>query len=591
MIGTREKGMSSVLVRRGCRTLLLSVVFAAMFVCTASAHAKSREPRIGYPESEFKRLDTFEGHSLDKADKLFAKNDYRQAAASYETFLQEFPDSRATPYVILQKGRCFQKGNKRNAAIKIYTEVLDFFPNRVDYAAPAIFFIGQSHWENGDIDKALRVWTRMAKDKGYRKHALAAGALNKLADGLCRKKRGGDALPFYRQVAVDFRRTNARESRHAMDRAVAMYLRGLNEPALRTFYRDVAGFDQRPWPVKGDPLKHRGYWDQVVRAVQTHGKFGTDKKQEHDQYFSYWAGQMSGKFPKWDDFHITRIGFLKACDRNAAKWAQRLDGQFKSGGSTTDADRIVKWIGVFAGKNKAKVEEYFGNLKLDALKNDALIRLTHILLGVKGREKQAKHVFRHIRLKKVSDHDKRHKLISPFWHRDGQMVRDVCMAYANAWEGKSVLLDYYLDKHDAKNGVPLADQLAAQAKYASSATYRKAELLFRTRQFKLAVPAYRQSNCEPRSLYRIAECFEGMGDRKRAINQLREIENFFKKESPNAVMCIAKVHKRSGDKRRQEAVLREIMTKYAGSGQSRGAHEMLEAMGVRRIKGGVNVER
>ncbi|NBU11794.1 MAG: hypothetical protein EBS84_22820, partial [Proteobacteria bacterium] len=49
---------------------------------------------------------------------------------------------KATSYAILRKGRSLQLLDKRFEAIKIYQEVLDFFPNDIKYAAPALYLIG-----------------------------------------------------------------------------------------------------------------------------------------------------------------------------------------------------------------------------------------------------------------------------------------------------------------------------------------------------------------------------------------------------------------------------------------------------------------
>lgn len=554
-----------------------------------SLEGRDKKPVVQYPDAEFKKLDTFEAHSLNKADKLFAKQVWKQGAAAYEAFLQEFPNSKATPYVILQKGRCLQYGNKRNAAVRVYTEVLDYFPNRVPFAGPAIFFIGESYWQNGDIDKALRAWTKMAKDKGYRKHFLAAGALNKLAGQLLKRGDKQEGLKFYRQVAVDFRGSNHDQARHAMGCAIALYIRKLAEPDLSVFYKDVKGFERNPMKIKGDHRKEGRYWWHVVQAIKRHGTFGKEQSQLRDAYYRYWAKTMSGRFASWDDYQIDLAAFHRVYERDDAKWAERLDRQFQGQGKQDDAARILKWIGLFAGRNKAKADEYFGKLDLNKTPNKTLIGLMNLFFRTKGRETQAKNVFRHIRLKKLSDRDKYH-LARSLWRRSGGLVRDVCMSFKVIRDGQSLLLDYYLEKADAKNGLPIADELAGDAKYANHALYRKAQLLQKVKRHKEAISTYQQCDCAPKSLFYIAECFEAMGNRKGAVMQLREIENFFKKESPEAVMRIAHVYKRAKENKLREAALREIMNKYPKSRQSRSAHEQLEAMGA-RIKGGVNVER
>ena len=42
-------------------------------------------------------------------------------------------------------GRCLHQLEKRNAAIKAYQDVVDYFPDDVRYAAAALFYIGECH--------------------------------------------------------------------------------------------------------------------------------------------------------------------------------------------------------------------------------------------------------------------------------------------------------------------------------------------------------------------------------------------------------------------------------------------------------------
>ena len=63
--------------------------------------------------ADFQKLETFEGHELAKADKVFAQKDYRGALANYSAFMEQYPKSVATAYVLLRRGRCLHLDNKR----------------------------------------------------------------------------------------------------------------------------------------------------------------------------------------------------------------------------------------------------------------------------------------------------------------------------------------------------------------------------------------------------------------------------------------------------------------------------------------------
>ena len=182
------------------RPKIAFVLAAAALVWAVPAAGRPGRSRGGGREEvyltneEFKKLDRFEAHALEKADKIYREENYRQAGAEYETFLREHARSLAIPYVLLRKARCLHKDDKRNEAIQQYNEVLDYFPNAVEYAGAALYYQGLAHWENGDEDKAMKHWARMARDEEYRKHRLAAGAINRLADSLAAKGHAESAV-------------------------------------------------------------------------------------------------------------------------------------------------------------------------------------------------------------------------------------------------------------------------------------------------------------------------------------------------------------------------------------------------------------
>ena len=53
------------------------------------------QQEVPISEDDFKKLDTFEGTRLQKADKIFATKEWRQASAEYESFILDFPKSPA----------------------------------------------------------------------------------------------------------------------------------------------------------------------------------------------------------------------------------------------------------------------------------------------------------------------------------------------------------------------------------------------------------------------------------------------------------------------------------------------------------------
>jgi tetratricopeptide (TPR) repeat protein len=195
-------------------------------------------------------------------------------------------------------------------------------------------------------------------------------------------------------------------------------------------------------------------------------------------------------------------------------------------------------------------------------------------------------VFNRLPMSQLTDAEKT-SLARYFWRKSPDLVKDICMGMRDKELGQMELLRFYAFLKDAQNGLPIADSLASSPVYSKEAIQVKADLLFATRQFAKAIPAYQMCENPPNNLWRIADCYENLGKRDQAIDQLREVENFFKAFNSEAALRIAHVYGRAGQRELCIAALRAVLKKYPKSGQSSSAHEELEKLGV-RIGGGVD---
>ena len=551
----------------------------------ANRHRKNYE--VNLTNEDFKKLTNFESHLINKADKAFNKDDFKTAFAEYDSFILEFPESLAIPYAILRKARSMQLRNKRFQAVKIYQEILDYFPNHIHFAAPAIYYIGQCHSDNGDPQKAFRAWSKMAQDKDYSKHFLAAGALNKLADNMIKLDRIDQAMKYYSQIAVNFRTTNKEAARYARDKVASHYTRNMQEDKLRKFYVEVKTFEDRPHGIPTDFEKDGRYWGKVRSLVHHNGRFEEVQLSQKKNYYAYWAKALGGKMTSWDDYQIDLARFLLYADGNIVAWIKRIDDQFSRYQKPGDTGRILKWITLFRD-HKGKVKEYYQKLDFGKMSNND-VRHTMDVLWDRCREYAiAKACYQKFKWDKMTDNDK-NSLAGSLSRKDFALFKDVCSRFKEKERGMSLLLSYYRDRRDAKNGLPLTVKLENVPKYAKHAIYSRAELLYYSNKFKEAIVAYQQADNPPDTLWKVVSCYRKMGDIKRAVNQLMEIENFFKAQAPEAAIQIAQVYKGAGMKKLCVAAYRKVLRKYPKSGQSSRAHEALEAMG-ERIGGGSDAE-
>lgn len=543
-------------------------------------------PEVQFSTEDYKVLDTFEAHRLTKADEVFGKADYRRAFAEYDSFVLEFPQSKALAYALLRKARCLHLDNKRFEAIKAYREVLDYFPNVVNYAAPALFYTGLAHWENSDTEKSVATWAQMAADKEYCQHPLGATAFTELGNYLVQQDKLDDADPYFQLVAVTFRTRNPQAANYAIAQTIRYLVKNrMDEPALRAFYIKVKTFDERQQAISGDVAESRDYWGQVRNAVKRHADFPAEQQALKDRFLQYWANKLDGKFADWDDYQIDLIHLRLAYEKDPKKWGDRLDQQFAQHQKPGDNERVTRWIRLYR-EQKNKVAEYYRKYDFTRMSNAQLIELMKTAYDDVQDATMGRSVFNRLPMSQLTDAEKT-SLARYFWRKSPDLVKDICMGMRDKELGQMELLRFYAFLKDAQNGLPIADSLASSPVYSKEAIQVKADLLFATRQFAKAIPAYQMCENPPNNLWRIADCYENLGKRDQAIDQLREVENFFKAFNSEAALRIAHVYGRAGQRELCIAALRAVLKKYPKSGQSSSAHEELEKLGV-RIGGGVD---
>ncbi|MCX5661806.1 MAG: tetratricopeptide repeat protein [Planctomycetota bacterium] len=575
--------------------LVLSIVsLGGLAPSSALAQLPTATPEVLFPNDAFARLDTFEGLNLTKADKVYNAKQWRAAVAEYDAFVVEFPKSAAIPYALLRKARALALDGKRFEAIKQYTELLDYYPNAVIYAAPAVYYIGESHWNNGDTEKAVKAWTKMADDAEYSKHPLAAPAINQLASQLFKEKNVARAVEYWKQVAVDFRTSNPVASNQAANSVTYVYVRFKPDAAkLREFYKLVKGFDEKPAAVPED-AKDSHYWDHVRNFVRQHGTFTPEQETERNSYYRYWADQLAPLFLGWDDLHIDEFNWRLVYEADQAKWTARLDKQYADFQKTDEASysRTIKWIRMLAA-NKAKVAEYYAKLNFDKMNNGQVIDMMFAAYDALKDVELARATFAKIKFDKMNDSEKTGQIYQHVMHRDEKTTVDICMMMTDKDYGKSLLMNYYHWRHLPAQGLPLAEQLVSVPAYANDATWKKAEMLHWLGKFQEAIGAYQaafavSNRVDP--LFRIAECYVSLQKIEQAVGQLREIENFFKASSSDAALRIAHVYRDAGQKDKYIANLRGVLQKYRESSQSSNAHLELEALGIKNISGGTDAQ-
>ncbi len=248
-------------------SLLLSIVIA----CLLSTSATAADWHWELSADRYKKMNTFERAEYDKAARLLETNQPAAAASEFEKFKVQFGDSPNLSYALFMRGYCLHQAKQRNAAIRAYQEVVDYFSDQTDDAAAALYFQGVAHFDNGDTSKALRCMRQLVDTPAYQKSPLAAGALRRLGDTYWEQKDVDSAVKYWRQAVTGFAHVNDVEYASALSSLTAYYIITRDYTA----YENLLLVDDA---ARADPARSRAAADGVFqRGMNLYGG-GFDRK-------------------------------------------------------------------------------------------------------------------------------------------------------------------------------------------------------------------------------------------------------------------------------------------------------------------------
>jgi len=263
----------------------------------------------------------------------------------------------------------------------------------------------------------------------------------------------------------------------------------------------------------------------------------------------------------------------------------RLDQQFEAHQKPGDFNRIIKWIQLYRN-NESKYQEYYKKIDFRKMNFDEKFALMRTFFDAINDPQAGANVFGRIDLGKLKD-KQRKDLGRYLWSKDERLVETVCASFDDKDLGRYELFQFYHKywKKHAEKGIKLANELSTVPDYAAEVLWKKAELYDWTKQWELAIQAYRAADREPEGTFEVAACYYKWGKVDQAVGELEQLERFDEGSAPRARLQIARYY--GGAKRKKEyiASLRMVMTKYTDHPVSREAHERLEDEGV-RIYGG-----
>jgi tetratricopeptide (TPR) repeat protein len=564
----------------------------AWLLAGACLSAQQAGQEITYPGEAFAKLDTFEGVNLEDADKLFTKGDFQGAYAAYKAYTFEFPQSKALPYVLLRLGRCLHKLDKRNAAIKSYQDVVDYFPDDVAYAAAALFHIGECHGQNGEAEKQTAVWARMVKDDGYVTQPNSGTALIHLGTEMQKLGKHGEAAEYQWRTAVAFLKTNPNAAKAAREAVIRHYVtRSPDHEKLMEFFIAASGFDGSGRNTD-KPEEDARYWTTVFNTALEKN----DDAAIREKSCAYWTAKLGDRFTDNDDLRRLWCDATLVHEKDPAGWQARMEKQFALKPATID--RVLKWCEYLKPAPEIRSAFFAKQTKplLASMKAPELMELMARLHHPLQMHEEAQLVMRAIRTDGLTDEEiRRYAMLAANYQTEEEVLRHLARIKDKLFAAKS-RFDYYLSR--SHRNPPFMEkalieipELLKSPQYADGLTWTKASLLQQLGRHEEAIEAFRAANKQPDSTWEIAQCLRAMKQFDQAIKTISELESLGGSIASRASLEVANIYLSAGDKAKEVGQLRTVLRRYPKTGESAAAHDRLEAYGVALVGGEAEAEK
>ena len=567
------------------RCLVVFSVSLAFISSLSAQHQAGQE--ILYPSAAFAKLDTFEGVNLEDADKLFKTGDLQGAYAAYKAYSFEFPKSPAMPYVLLRLGRCLQKLDKRNAAIKAYQDVVDYYPDDVAYAAAALYHIGECHGQNGEGEKQTAVWARMVKDDGYVTQPNSGTALIHLGSAMQKLGKHDEAAEYQWRTAVAFLKTNPNAAAAARLAVLSHYAgRNPNHDKLKEFFTAASGFDGAGRNTE-NPEENPAYWSTILQTALAIN----DDALAREKACAYWTTKLGERFTDHDELRRLWCDATFVHEKNPASWQARMEKQFSLKPATMD--RVLQWCGYYRSNPKLRSEFFAKQTQsmLAAMKPNELMDLISKLQGRHlEMSEEAQTVVRSLRTDSLSDAEIQRFVTLAASHQTEEEILRHIARIKDPMLATKTRFDYYLSKSHRnppymEKALLEIPELSKSPQYADGLTWTKATLLQNLGRHEEAIEAFRTANKQPDSTWEIANSLVALKQYPQAIKTVSELESVGGGVASAASLKIADIHKISGDKANEVSQLRTVLRRYPKTKESAAAHDRLESYGVALVGG------
>lgn len=522
------------------RKWVLTVIACGLFA--SALHAADWSHVL--PTDLYKDLTLPQRDQVDKALRLYDKGGegkdrkrrmyHKNAANDWERFRTrhgDVVDPAVFAYSLFMQAMSQRHAGDRHTAVKTFTEVLDFFPDEIWLAAPALYFRARTHFDIGDAGKGYVDFKDMLADEDYAKHPLAGDAYLELADNHWQHKRTGKALDMWKVLVRDFRESNDSAARKAEYKLRDWML--VNGEIEETFawYLDRrdrgSEAEQKASAAKSVYRKamkefDRGYWKWYFEPVLGE-KRGARKRDELKEAVRAWFFAKESWFAEADrlwDFMMLRFDDIRRHDPDKlGEFIPSLSSYLRSNPGEQQAKRADQLVNKLAGVGEYELA--FSLLEFYPTPVDRL------------------------------------------WKRFDLETR------RKRYEEADGILGELLEVKDAK--------VISRARRERASLYHK-----RMGKYEEAIKLYYEINDPPGTLWSIVDCQRKLGQKDRAQNTLTEIASIFPDQASKAIFRKAEFFRRDGEKKMAIGLYRNLLShpEWKKSGESSKAHDRLEDMDI-----------
>ncbi len=460
---------------------------------------------------------------------------FRAAAAEWKKYIVQFEFDfeyeSVKAYVQFMQGLSSKGARDRNAAIKTFRELIDFYPGEEWLIPAARFMIGDCQTANGEQSKAKATFIEMITDPASASHPLTARANCRLASMAWTMGKADEACNYWRAaVSPTFKQIATWDYNQAFETLIQAYaIVGKWKQLTEMIYEDI---DEKNTIEKAKRVRwvediingRRWNWNNWWYDVQYVDKAGSKDKAWKDflKGYSKWHEEQRNVFSagkmEWE-YYRRAFNYRNAYDKKEAKKLIKEMTDYVRAAPKEEKDNLAKDL----CKALAEAEMYVEAHSCAGLIGDPLERLW----AVYG-----------IDLKKGD-------------YNACVLSLEQIIANKNpeaSLKGKKELAWLYKDRiHD----------------------------------YEKALKIYQEISVPPGTLWDIQYCFRRLKKTKEAMATLQEL-TFFPDHAARATWTMAEYYREDGDKDRAVALYRRLLSQpeWKKTGESSQAHQRLEAWGI-----------